>query len=664
MADATVRQFEAWDWVLFALILGISAAIGIYYAFIGRKNQTTGEFLMGNRNMKLIPVAVSILVSFMSAILILGTPAEMYTEGTQYFIYLFGMIIAVILAALIFVPLLYPLKLTSSFEYLEKRFKSKAAKLTGTILMIIQQILYMGIASFAPSTALEAVTGFPTWATIITVGLVSTFYTFLGGMKAVVWTDFFQSLVMIAGLLAIAIQGAIRAGGLEKVWQINYDWGRIQFFDFNPDPTQRHSFWSLIVGASVGWMSTYGVNQASVQRYSALSTLYKAKSAVLLNIIGVIILVTVTCLAGIVMFAYYATKGCDPWKGGIVANPNQLIPHFVMEILGYPGLPGLFISCLFSGALSTMSSCLNALSAVTWEDILKPFVGNRSESYKTWVTRILVLVYGAAGVGFAFMAQTLGGTVLQASLSFTGAASGPVLGIFLLAGVFPWANWIGCVSGGLIGLALPLWISFGAYSLPAGKTHLLFPTQNCNLTASAMATTLATTTNLTASTVATTSATTTAAAYYQLSTVEYLYTVSYLWYPSIGVATAVVVGLIVSFATGPMSIDDVDPKYLIPLFDRIFCCLPARFRRTLRCNLEFENPEDIKAEEKDHQIIIEPRSIPQEKQKVYENESYEEIPPPPYTPTTNGELIAMKESNSINCEQQNTPSECIHSIRL
>ncbi|KAL3885460.1 hypothetical protein ACJMK2_025516, partial [Sinanodonta woodiana] len=116
MADDTVRKFEAWDWVLFALILGISAAIGIYYAFVGRKNQTTGEFLMGNRNMKLIPVAVSILVSFMSAILILGTPAEMYTEGTQYFIYLFGMIIAVILAALIFVPLLYPLKLTSSFE--------------------------------------------------------------------------------------------------------------------------------------------------------------------------------------------------------------------------------------------------------------------------------------------------------------------------------------------------------------------------------------------------------------------------------------------------------------------------------------------------------------------------------------------------------------------
>ena len=97
-------------------MLVISAGIGIFYAFIGRRKTTTGDFLMGGRNMQLFPVAISILVSFMSAILILGTPAEMYTEGTLYFVYLFGMIISIILAAQMFVPLLYPLKLTSSFE--------------------------------------------------------------------------------------------------------------------------------------------------------------------------------------------------------------------------------------------------------------------------------------------------------------------------------------------------------------------------------------------------------------------------------------------------------------------------------------------------------------------------------------------------------------------
>ncbi|XP_060588366.1 sodium-coupled monocarboxylate transporter 2-like isoform X1 [Ruditapes philippinarum] len=159
MADDEVRNFETWDWVLFAAMLAVSAGIGIFYAvkeFCSEKKNTTGEFLMGGRNMQLFPVAVSILVSFMSAILILGTPAEMYTAGTLYFTYLLGMILAIILSTILFVPLLYPLTLTSSFEYLELRFNSKYAKLTGTLIMIVQQILYMGIASYAPSTALEA----------------------------------------------------------------------------------------------------------------------------------------------------------------------------------------------------------------------------------------------------------------------------------------------------------------------------------------------------------------------------------------------------------------------------------------------------------------------------------------------------------------------------
>ncbi|OWF48977.1 sodium-coupled monocarboxylate transporter 1 [Mizuhopecten yessoensis] len=109
-------EFDAWDWVAFAAMLGISAGIGIFYALRGRREASTAEFLMGGRNMQLLPIAISILVSFMSAILILGTPAEMYMEGTQYFLYVIGIMLAVVLAALIFVPLLYPLNLTSSFE--------------------------------------------------------------------------------------------------------------------------------------------------------------------------------------------------------------------------------------------------------------------------------------------------------------------------------------------------------------------------------------------------------------------------------------------------------------------------------------------------------------------------------------------------------------------
>ncbi|KAH3802713.1 sodium-coupled monocarboxylate transporter 2-like [Dreissena polymorpha] len=291
------------------------------------------------------------------------------------------------------------------------------------------------------------------------------------------------------------------------------------------------------------------------------------------------------------MFAYYAQKGCDPLTSKKVANANQLIPYFVMEVLGYPGLPGLFVSCLFSGALSTMSSCLNALAAVTWEDILKPAIGDKvTERVKTWISKGLVLVYGAAGVGFAFIAKTFGGTVLQASQSFTGAASGPILGMFLLGGLFPWANWQGCVVGGILGLAFPLWVSVGAYSLPRKGYTLNFPTANCSLA------------NVTIGTNAAIISTTTAAVT-ELSGVKLLHTVSYQWYSSIGMATVIVVGLFVSFVTGWQK-EKVDPKYLIPLFDRLLCCLPEKWRNPCRCSYQFKDPEVLVQERHSKEIMI------------------------------------------------------------
>lgn len=113
------KQFAIWDWVLFGAMLGISALIGVFYALksrFGVNQNTTGEFLMGGRKLQLLPVSISILVSFMSAITILGAPAEMYTAGTMYFLYTLGLILACLTSACLFVPLFYPLKLTSSFE--------------------------------------------------------------------------------------------------------------------------------------------------------------------------------------------------------------------------------------------------------------------------------------------------------------------------------------------------------------------------------------------------------------------------------------------------------------------------------------------------------------------------------------------------------------------
>nr|KAG5688220.1 hypothetical protein BaRGS_003119 [Batillaria attramentaria] len=172
---------------------------------------------------------------------------------------------------------------------------------------------------------------------------------------------------MLAGLLAVVIKGSLVVGGLDTVWRINYDWDRIQFFESESSP-----FFLVPDRRRNGDMDI------------------NIRVAVLLNVLGHVLLISIACLAGIVVFAYYVQEGCDPLTSNRVDNPNQIIPYFVMEVLSTPGLPGLFISCLFSGALSSMSSSLNALSAVTWEDFLKPVLGHRlTELQKTWVAKLL-----------------------------------------------------------------------------------------------------------------------------------------------------------------------------------------------------------------------------------------------------------------------------------
>ncbi|XP_056002478.1 sodium-coupled monocarboxylate transporter 1-like [Ostrea edulis] len=611
MAVHPENNFTVVDWAIFSGLLIFSACIGVYYALAGGKQKTTKEFLMANHNLKIVPVATSILVSFLSAILILGAPAEMYFKGTQYYLYMFGQMTAVVLATVLFVPLFYPLKLTSMYQYIELRFKSRAARLTATVINIFSTLIYTGVASFAPATALHAVTGFPEWASFLLIGFVCTFYTFMGGIKAVVWVDAFQAIIMFGTLLTIVIKATVEVGGFSRVWELNEEWGRINFWNFDVDPTVRHTFWALTFGGMINWVGTFGASQQSIQRFSALPSLREAKIAVLLNCVGLFLMVSTACLAGIAVFAFYAMKGCDPSSNGEIKNPNQIIPLFVIEMLHYPGVPGLFIAGLFSGALSSVSSNLSSLVATSWEDIIKPHVKNKSEITHAWITRMLVILFGIVGVGVSFAVRKLGGTVLQVSLSFMGAASGALNGFVVLGAFFPCCNWIGAMAGPLVSYAVMMWIGIGKYTVIGVKEELQFPTQNCS--SDLNLTTPVTLVNLgihnysvphTYPSVILTNFSTVMTTHIpnegeEESALRGLYSLSYLWYSTLGLIIAVSVGLVVSAITGPMKVEEVDTRYLIPVCDILCCYLPKSCREYFYCGAKYDEETTVSRHDRD-----------------------------------------------------------------
>ncbi|GFQ66608.1 putative sodium-dependent multivitamin transporter [Trichonephila clavata] len=181
--------------------------------------------------MPVTTVSFSLMASFMSATSFLGVPAENYLYGTQYVMLNLGYALGTPVAAFIFLPVFYKMQGASAFEYLEKRF-GRVVRLLASSVFMLQMMLYMAIILYAPALALNVVTGLSKWSSVYLIGFVCTFYSTLGGMRAVLWTDLFQALIMLSAAFAVCVKGTMDVGGLSEVWRIAEEGQRIQFFEY------------------------------------------------------------------------------------------------------------------------------------------------------------------------------------------------------------------------------------------------------------------------------------------------------------------------------------------------------------------------------------------------------------------------------------------------
>ncbi|GFS86674.1 sodium-coupled monocarboxylate transporter 2 [Nephila pilipes] len=555
--EETNRRFDAADYAVCGAMLSVSAGIGVFYAVTGSKQSTTKEFLFGGKNMKIIPVAMSVLATFISAITLLGVPAESYQFGIQYWLINISYCLMIPVTALIYVPLFFKLQVSSVNEYLEKRY-NKFVRTLCFVISTISQLLYTAFVIYAPSLVLSQVTGLHLWVCILSIGLVCTFYTTIGGIKAVVWTDVFQTIIIFGALITVIVKGTLDAGGLEEVWAKAQSSKRTEIIDMNPDPTVRHTFWSLTIGGFFTWLSIYAVNQAMIQRSLTIPTLPKAKTAIWLNLPGNVITVTMTILVGLIIYANYST--CDPIKTKQVSSPNQIFPLFVMDNLGFlPGLPGLFVSGIFSGALSTLSSSLNSLSANTLEDLVRSYIApNMNELWATRTAKLLALMYGIIAIVLVAIVQNMTGTVLQAALSISGALGGPILGIYTLGMFFPWPSAFAAMAGLISGLGVCIWICIGSILYKKPLETAILSVESCqelyyNVTQSFE------------------NVTSTASAILDRDNVFPIYRVSYLWYSGIGCVVVIVVGLLISLIVGNDK-HKIEKNLMTPFFFNLWKC--------------------------------------------------------------------------------------------
>ncbi|CAK9831669.1 Sodium-coupled monocarboxylate transporter 1 [Anthophora retusa] len=548
MLETQERGYFHWaDWLVFALMLTVSAAAGLWH-YRRAQNSSTEDYLLGGKSMALFPVSASLVASFISGVTILGTPAEIYNFGTQYWITIISILFSGLVVAIVYAPVFVALGLNSVYEYLEIRF-NRGVRTLISLIFVIDVVLYQSIVVYVPALALNQVSGIDVHLIGIIVCLVCVFYTVLGGIRAVVWTDALQVGVMIAAVLTVSVLGTYEIGAAE-IWKKSQDANRIEFLNFDPSPYTRHTVWTVLIGSWLYSTAYIAVNQTMVQRYRSLKDLKTSKLSLAIFTISIMLFISLCCWCGLVLVAWWSPPKCDPRASGLITADDQLLPAYVMEIASHlHGVPGLFIAGIFGAALSTLSVGFNSTSVVLLEDFVKGvFDMKLSDRNSTIFVKIVVVILGSIAMGLIFLVEKLGG-VLVITGSLAAIAAGTSFGVFTLGILFPWTNSKGAFMGAITGFVIAGWASLGAnWSIGAGllvPKKLPVPLSHCpsNISESFLK---------------------------QFDrpdedNVFPLYRLSYHWFTGLGSLIVILVGSFISWWTGPTDPSSIDKRLLSPV---------------------------------------------------------------------------------------------------
>jgi solute:Na+ symporter, SSS family len=453
-ATALLAALTTPDYVVLAVYTVVVVVIG---SWLGKGQDSLAGYFLADRRVPWVVACVSIIATDLSAISYMGMPAWVYEKDLKF---LFGSIltpVSFLLVVLVFVPIYYRLRVFTVYEYLEKRFHPLARTLAA-VLFLFQRGVWMAAAIYIPSIALSAVAGLNLIACIITIGLVTTVYTMAGGMKAVVWTDFMQFIVMMGGLLfMIGIQlhsfgwdfGAVwtRAGELiNPVTQAPHT----VWIDWRMDLHTEATIWALLFFYMVYNLGTYGTDQVVVQRYFTMKTqreiVWSVMSAGLLTIMVVFLL----GIQGILLLVYY--DGHPELAAGL-SGADAVLPHFIVNVLP-AGVRGLIFAAIFAATMSSVSSGLNSFATVGVMDLYRRHFGGaaRSERHNFRVAKAGTLICGVLATAVAIWISTFETTILQTLVALSSKFIGPIAGIFMLGAFTKRANFAGVIAGTVCGL--------------------------------------------------------------------------------------------------------------------------------------------------------------------------------------------------------------------
>ena len=465
------------DWCICAAYLVMVFGLAVRSA---RGQQDNEDYFIGGRNMNWFVVGVSMFATSFSSISFLGLPQRgAYQDFSFYLTILFIPFVITPILWWIFVPMFVRLKVSSGYEYLGRRFGLPAQKI-GSGLYCVYAIGWMGTMLYAMALTLQTVMGLNEvqyFLALIGIGAFATIYTVRGGLKAVVWTDALQAVVMGAAIVVVMFLAVSRIdGGWPAFWAIASEHNKFQMFHLNynllaPDNfTGRNTVFTAAAFGLFMYLPGYAVSQNMIQRYVCAGSLAGGRGVVVLSAVINAGLGLLFLLVGTALFAFYSQPGGVglPAAGVAIAKEDQILPYFVATQLPSVGLVGLILAGLFAAAMSTIDSGINGVTSV----IVYDWLSGKELPLRTG--RILTAVLGVVVIGAAILVPVLGDTVFDIITTIAGTSLGMLLAIYLLGMFMPHTNLQGILTGlavGLVCLAI-VWILtdvpkwwFGAFTI-------------------------------------------------------------------------------------------------------------------------------------------------------------------------------------------------------
>ena len=451
------------DW--FIIIIYLAAMIGLSF-FLGRGQKTARDYYLGGNTTPPLPIALSTMATQCSTNSLLGAPAFVAFSAGGGIIWLqyelavpFAMII---LMAVIF-PVFRRLNLISLYAYLEKRFDRNTRRVI-SILFQFLRAFSTGVTVYGISLVLMVCLDIPFWVAVLLLGGITVLYDVLGGMRAVIWSDVIQVVVLFGAILAAIAVAIHLVGGLEEVF-VMFDSRRLQAVDFGHHGLgdgKTFAFWPMLLGGLFLYLSYYGCDQTQAQRELSTRSVDDTRQALFLDGILRFPLVVSYCFLGICLGAYAIVhpgfvSGLPLNESG-TANYNLAVPIFVLQNFPH-GLIGLVMVGLVAAAMSSLDSTLNALSALSMQDLVGGFV-KKELSHRTEIllSKMLTVFWGVVCLIFSFYVGDVSQTIIESVNKIGSLINGPLLAVFLMGLLTRRVNGQGALLGLIVGFSGNLWL--------------------------------------------------------------------------------------------------------------------------------------------------------------------------------------------------------------